>query len=113
MLTKTRSKLEELKKVSDDVESLFQRFDGIEGKDIDDDTIELHGKLEDLGYTVNIIYDELGDEIDTLEDNMFKDLDQEHFSQINPKDYIYWLFNTDSTNKDILIEELNYWNKER
>ena len=73
MLTKTRSKLEELKKVSD----------------------------------------ELGDAIDDIEDNMFKDLDQEHFSQINPKDYIYWLFNTDSTNKDELIEELNYWNKDR
>ena len=114
MLTKTRSKLEELKRVSDDVESLFSTFDEIEGKDIDDDTVKLHGRLEDLGYSVNTAYDELGDIVDVIEDSYDNDIEPEKFSQINPKDYIYWLFNTDLDNKkQELIDELSYWNSGR
>ena len=113
MLSDIRNKLEELKRISDDIESLFTTFDGIEGKDLDDDTVKLHSRLEDLGYSVNIAYDELGDMVDIIEDSD-DDIDSEKFSQINPKDYIYWLFNTDLDNKkQELIDELSYWNSGR
>ena len=114
MLSDIRDKTEELKKISDDVESLFSTFDNIEGKDLDDDTVELHGKLEDLGYSVNIVYDELGDMVDGLESSFDDDIDSDKFSQISPKDYIFWLFNTDlDSKKQELIDELSYWNSSR
>ena len=71
---------------------------------------EIINKLEEMSK----LSDELGDMVDVFEDSFDNDIDSEKFSQINPKDYIYWLFNTDTDgNSQKLIDELSYWNSGR
>jgi len=64
---------------------------------------DIRDRLEDLISVVNEVETTLNDDTDTSE-----------FSQINPKEYISWLFNTDTDGKaQELIDELSYWNSGR
>jgi len=57
--------------------------------------------------------DEISYRLNILQDNVkFLKEPKNDFSEIDPKEYIQWLFNEDTeNNKERLIEELYYWNK--
>ena len=101
------NKIKELEKIGDSIGKLFEDFDAIEGKDLDDETLQLLSRLEDKGYDCDLLAEELNDAVERLDDAEIDD-----FSKIDPKKYIYWLCNSDTENNRVaLTEELEFWNK--
>ena len=101
------SKIVELEKVGDAIKKLFEDFCSIEYRDLDDETLQLLSRLEDKGYDCGLLAEELNDAVEMLDDAEIDD-----FTKIDPKKYIYWLYNSDTENNKVaLIEELAFWNK--